>query len=333
LIENGEPVLPKLEAAAGGKRLVLRARFRLLFGVAMLCSASMTAQPGGANSGGGQAMQPASIASADATACAPCHKEVVKDFVNGPHSGAARMSGGKGVTCESCHGPGKAHEDGGDVASIFNPATATAKVVDEKCQACHDGKHVNFERSSHGKGNVSCTGCHSIHTVAAPKHLFKRSQPELCYQCHKEIKPQFSMPFRHKVDEGLIQCTDCHDAHGVESENERRASSWQFDVCTKCHAATAGPFVYQHAAVKAEGCTACHFPHGGANPKLLTQANVNTICLQCHAPSLNSATGQPAASSHGHSAPGQLCTSCHSGIHGSNVSEVFLNSTQGKHDR
>ena len=102
---------------------------------------------------------------------------------------------------------------------------------------------------------MSCIGCHSVHSAAAPKHLLKKTQPDLCYQCHKDIKPQFSMPFRHKVAEGLIQCTDCHDAHGAERESQRHASAWQFDVCTKCHAATAGPFVYQHAAIKAEGCT------------------------------------------------------------------------------
>ena len=330
--QSGESVLRKLKAAAVGKRLVLQARFRLLFGVAMLCATAMAAQTGEANPDGQQAMQHASTDSADTAVCATCHKEVVKNFDSNPHSGA-RMPGGKGVTCESCHGPGKAHEEGGDVASIFDPATATAKDVDEKCQVCHGGRHVNFERSSHGKGNVSCAGCHSVHAAVAPKHLLKLAQPELCYQCHNDIKPQFSMPFRHKVAEGLIQCTDCHDAHGDDRESQRHTSAWQFAVCTKCHAAMAGPFVYEHAAVKAEGCTACHFPHGGANPKLLTQANVNTICLQCHSPSLNSMTGQPAVPAHSHSAQGQSCTSCHSNIHGSNESNAFLNSTQEKDNR
>jgi DmsE family decaheme c-type cytochrome len=322
----------KLKAAAVGKRLNLQAPFRLLFGVAMLCATAMSAQTGKANPDGQQVMQQASTDSADADACATCHKEVVKDFANNPHSGA-RMPSGIGVTCESCHGPGKAHEEGGDVASIFDPATATAKVVDEKCQACHGGNHINFERTSHGKGNVSCIGCHSVHAAVAPKHLLKLAQPALCYQCHKDIKPQFSMPFHHKVAEGLIQCTDCHDAHGADLESQRHTSAWQFDVCTKCHAATAGPFLHEHAAVKAEGCTACHVPHGGANPKLLTQANVNTICLQCHSPSLNSTIGQPAVPAHSHSAQGQSCTSCHSSIHGSNASEVFQNSTQENGDR
>ena len=329
MIEGGGPVIQKLKAAAMGKGLFLRARFVPVVGVAMLCATAMAAQSGEARPSGRQAMQQAPIDSANAATCATCHKEVVQGFDNNPHS-KARMPAGKSVACESCHGPGKAHQEGGDVALIFNPSTAAAKAVNEKCQACHGGKHENSEQSSHGKGNVSCIGCHSIHSAGAPKRLLKRSQPELCYQCHNDIKPQFSMPFHHKVAEGLILCTDCHNARGAERESQRQTSAWQFDVCAKCHAAAAGPFVYQHAAVKAEGCTSCHFPHGGANPKLLTQANVNTICLQCHSPSLNSTTGQPAVPSHAHSTPGQSCTSCHSSIHGSNASEVFLNSTQGK---
>jgi len=62
----------------------------------------------------------------------------------------------------------------------------------------------------------------------------------------------------HKV--GLINCTDCHDPHGALGENSLRSAAWQFMVCTKCHGPIAGPFVHVHAAVKAEGCTACHFP-------------------------------------------------------------------------
>lgn len=281
MIESGGPVSRELKAAAVGNSLSPRARFRLLFGVAILCATAMAAQSGEANPEGQQAIQESSIDSANAAACANCHKEVVKDFANNPHNKAALTPGGKGVTCESCHGPGKTHEEGGTAASIFDPATAPARVVDEKCQACHGGTHVNYERSSHATSNVSCAGCHSVHAAGAPKHLLKLQQPALCYKCHNDIKPQFSMPFRHKVAEGLIQCTDCHDVHGGDRGGKRHTSAWQFDVCTKCHAATAGPFVYEHAAVKAEGCTACHFPHGGANPKLLTQANVNTICLYC----------------------------------------------------
>jgi predicted CXXCH cytochrome family protein len=154
-----------------------------------------------------------------------------------------------------------------------------------------------------------------------------------CLQCHSDVKPQFSMAVHHKVEEGLIDCTDCHDAHGARGENALHPARWQFMVCTKCHAAAAGPFLYEHAAVKAEGCMACHVPHGGPNPQLLIQANVNTICLQCHLPSANSTAGRPPEPAHILSAQNPSCISCHSSIHGSNISDVFLKPAHGKSER
>ncbi len=40
--------------------------------------------------------------------CETCHAEVAKKFSANPHSRLALMHDGKGATCESCHGPGKA---------------------------------------------------------------------------------------------------------------------------------------------------------------------------------------------------------------------------------
>ena len=280
-----------------------------------------------------KAMQQVSSNLGDAAVCATCHKEVVKDYANNPHSSPVLMHEGKGVTCESCHGSGKAHAEGGAVTLIFNPVTATAKEVDEKCLACHGSKHASFERSAHGEGGVSCIGCHIIHAPGAPEHLLKMDQPQLCFQCHSDVKPQFSMAVHHKVEEGLIDCTDCHDAHGALGENTRHPAQWEFIVCTKCHTAAAGPFAYEHAVVKTEGCIACHFPHGGPNPQLLIQSNVNTICQQCHLPSTNSTAGQPPEPAHILSSQSPPCISCHSSIHGSNISDVFLRPKQGKSER
>lgn len=280
------------------------------------------ARPEEAKPDPGQVMQPPSGILAGA-ACATCHKEVVKDFANDPHSRPAPMNG-KSVTCESCHGPGKAHAENGDVTMIFNPTTA--EEVDKQCRACHGSRQTNFEHSAHGVANVSCIGCHTIHAPAAAKHLLRVEQPALCFQCHSDVKPQFSTtPFHHKVEEGLIDCTDCHDAHGATGEGVLPAAKWQSMMCTKCHTATAGPFLYEHAAVTAEGCTACHFSHGGPNRQLLIQANVNTICLQCHLPSANSAADLPPVPAHIQSPQSQSCISCHTNIHGSNSNE-FLSS-------
>ena len=112
--------------------------------------------------------------------CAACHEEAVKGFSSNPHTKLAEMHGKTGATCESCHGAGKAHVDGGgDVTKIFNPAKATAKDVDAKCLSCHQGQHANFERTAHGENNVSCLGCHSIHKSEDREQLVGSSRVDL----------------------------------------------------------------------------------------------------------------------------------------------------------
>ena len=253
--------------------------------------------------------------------CATCHDEVSKGFASNPHQKMALMHGNSGITCDNCHGAGKAHVDGGgDVTKIFNPAKAPAKQVDAKCLSCHAGAHPNFDRSPHAKAGVSCVSCHSVHQSEDKEQLLKASQPGLCFQCHNDVKPSFDMPFHHKVNEGLIKCSDCHDTHGTFGNSSLKSTNDQNAICTKCHTETRGPFVYEHAPVKAEGCVGCHTPHGSQNARLLNMPNINTLCNQCHSP-VASATvhGMNAGSS-------ELtpCLSCHTMIHGSNINAAFL---------
>ena len=71
--------------------------------------------------------------------------------------------------CESCHGPGKAHADGGDPSAIRNPASMPVQDGDAVCTACHD-------RAAHAAAgrDGSCAGCHSVHHAAGAKLLKKR---------------------------------------------------------------------------------------------------------------------------------------------------------------
>lgn len=253
--------------------------------------------------------------------CEACHGDLAKKFANNPHSQLALVYGGKGVTCESCHGPGKAHvEAGGDVTKIFRFTTASTARIDETCLGCHASAHPNFARSDHAKANVSCISCHSIHGFKTEEALLKLPQPALCYQCHSDVKGAFSMPFHHPVKEGAVTCSDCHDVHGTFEKALLKSTADQNKVCTKCHVDTRGPFVFEHAPVKAEGCLSCHTPHGSQNARLLNMPSINTLCNQCHS--------QVAAGTfHSMNAGSQEltpCTSCHTFIHGSNLNQAFL---------
>jgi len=253
--------------------------------------------------------------------CALCHSAVATSLVHNPHSALGLMHGRAGFTCESCHGPGQAHvEAGGDKTKILQLSKASPKVVDATCLTCHAGAHPNFERSQHAKAGVGCTSCHSIHSPGSEAQLLKVAQPLLCYQCHTDVKPAFAAPFHHKVNEGLVKCSDCHDVHGTFGNNNIKSTADQNAICTKCHTETRGPFVFEHATVKGEGCLGCHSPHGSQNARLLNVPNVNQLCNQCHSP-------VAAGTVHGinaGSAEVLSCISCHTMIHGSNINPAFI---------
>ena len=255
--------------------------------------------------------------------CLSCHAEETRSYPDNPHGKQSVAHGNSAVGCEACHGPGQAHvEAGGDKTKIFSPADATAAKASESCLGCHKDRHTGYERVAHGQGNAGCLGCHSIHK-SADKNLLRAAEPALCYGCHADQKEQFALAVHHKVDEGLMRCSDCHDPHGDPPRKNLRSTAAMSAICTRCHTETAGPWKHEHAAVKTEGCTGCHLPHGGAYPRLLTRENVNTVCLFCHSGAVNftSATPQPA---HTPAAQKQPCTGCHAEVHGSNTSPLFL---------
>lgn len=259
-------------------------------------------------------------------ACKTCHEEIwEKHFAGTPH-GALLKGGEHG--CQSCHGPGEAHVDGGgDPTKIIRFETLSPSQTAAICTKCHQAnlEVANFSKSEHLSNGVSCTTCHSPHKSADVNFLLVKSQTELCFGCHAAQKAQFARPYRHRVEVGLIQCSDCHNPHGSERGGQVRSAAGQFAVCTKCHTDTMGPFVFEHAPVKTdEGCLSCHTPHGSTNPRLLQVNNVNFLCLRCHTPNMNGAAGRPQGPNHDQSAKYQACTTCHTQIHGSNFSPVFF---------
>jgi DmsE family decaheme c-type cytochrome len=302
------------------KRPVLRSRLMLTLAATLLCG-TFLAVASTKTAAGAQTKDTNPADLVGAAVCATCHESEAKGFGDNPHSKLAEEHGKTGVTCEACHGAGKAHVDGGgDITKIFSPAKASPKDVDATCLSCHAGAHPNFERSPHAKANVGCTSCHSVHSSGDKEQLLKAAQPTLCFQCHTDVKPAFSMPFHHKVNEGLLSCSDCHDPHGTFGNNNLKSTSDQNAICTKCHTETRGPFVYEHAAVKTEGCLGCHTPHGSQNARLLNMPNINTLCNQCHSP-VAAGTVHSMGAGSSELTP---CISCHTYIHGSNINSAFL---------
>jgi DmsE family decaheme c-type cytochrome len=277
------------------------------------------------------------------TVCKTCHADVWFNFYKNPHykSIASGDQPPERTGCEGCHGPGKAHvEAHGGKATIPRAfSLMEPEAVLDTCLNCHarDFSKANIRRSEHSLAEVVCTNCHSIHKSPAAQFLLAKKQTDLCYGCHADVRAQFSMPFKHRVNEGVMNCTDCHNPHGgfahttgmaVRPSMEERAEGNE-EACLKCHADKRGPFAYEHPPVRVEGCGVCHMPHGSTNAKLLVRPVVFTLCLRCHNGADSFGTRNngitPLSNTHNMLDPRyQRCTLCHVRIHGSNSDAYFF---------
>lgn len=265
---------------------------------------------------------------AGAEACKTCHEEIYNGWEKSSHwkTTQNKKEGASHQGCEACHGAAASHvADPSDTSKLFLFEKASNKEIDARCLSCHAGgtEHMKAINSIHSQNHVSCVSCHSPHHPRTKEFLLVKSQPELCFSCHLQQKPQFDMPFHHRVNEGLIQCSDCHNVHGTVKPKQVRTSTTQDAICFTCHADKQGPYVFEHDPVKTEGCQSCHVPHGGPNPHMLKFSTVNLLCLQCHTNSaVSAATSTPGF--HNLSTQFQACTLCHTQIHGSNFDRFFF---------
>src|SRR5215831_1323267 len=100
--------------------------------------------------------------------CKTCHADQFANFSKTTHGRISSQPNWKGRMqgCESCHGPGKAHvEGGGDKSKIRTFQGESAKQISQNCLECHAGKeeHNNYIRGEHWRNDVACTSCHSPH--------------------------------------------------------------------------------------------------------------------------------------------------------------------------
>jgi DmsE family decaheme c-type cytochrome len=298
---------------------------------------------------------------AGSASCAECHSAEATFFALTAHAKLSDKFPVDQQGCEACHGGAKAHvefhqttqrlfkENKDDEANAWlndaakalaakmtNPEDLPPAQATATCLKCHEGQQgrseerFNFRRSEHHRHGVSCNDCHSSHAPKRTEYLLKGTEPNLCYQCHAEQRATFMKPFHHKVPEGGMKCSDCHNQHGTFAVKSLRNSVTGDAVCVKCHADKQGPFVYEHAPIKIEGCQACHTPHGSTNPKLLTRNTVRFLCLECHSntPGIpdtdGTGIGPGTPSFHDITSPRYAnCTVCHFEIHGSNKDPFF----------
>lgn len=269
--------------------------------------------------------------------CATCHEEVSESFHNTAHG--VYFNGRPALTdygCESCHGSGARHIEDPSPDNIINPAKSDQFSSSVLCLNCHQTEQFdNWHFASHNTDDVNCASCHSVH--GAYDKTTARKSPELCYDCHSDMRSYERMPSHHPIAEGKINCTDCHNPHGGSVDLVQDFQTRE--LCFSCHPNVEGPYVYEHAPVS-ENCMICHNPHGSVANNLLVQ-NEPVLCLNCHAMHFHATVegvdgefsvpvipGRTGTSSPDAWKSGMLtkCTQCHTAVHGSDLPSQAISS-------
>jgi DmsE family decaheme c-type cytochrome len=259
--------------------------------------------------------------------CKGCHEDAFKSYVKNVH-GKKYVPGApeNGQGCEACHGPGKVHVDkGGGKGTImaFKQVENSAQ-KSGACLACHEsGKKITFwNMGKHKSEGVTCDQCHSGHTTS--RFNLKAKDPDICYQCHQQVRFQANKQSHHPIREGKMNCGSCHTPHGGFGKNGIKADS-NNELCFKCHAEKRGPFMWEHPPVE-ENCLNCHTPHGSNTNALLT-AKTPQLCQSCHDWSRHPGTAYTNNETFKGAAPSSRmyarnCLTCHAAVHGTTGSSV-----------
>ena len=274
-------------------------------------------------------------------ACQGCHPRISRDFTGNPHFKSVALADQppERTGCEGCHGPASLHIFTADRERIVRFPLLTPSETQTRCLGCHAGDlgKLHVQRSAHLTGEVGCASCHSVHTPHDAGPLLADRERDLCYGCHQEIRARFEMPFKHRVNEGAMTCTDCHNPHGAPVATWRTAHAPRMvsqafgnDLpCLQCHTDKRGPFLHEHAPVRVEGCSSCHDPHGSPNARLLNRPTGFLVCLECHVDLAGfgrsgDRIAGPGRAFHNLADPAfQECVLCHARIHGSNADPLF----------
>jgi predicted CXXCH cytochrome family protein len=239
--------------------------------------------------------------------CTTCHGEVAGNFRHAYHAQ-------QGVECEDCHGAGSLHVDGGgDITKIISFSKISATAADAACLSCHarDEKVRHWASGSHAANHVPCIECHQIHVRAL--------------RTASQVLTSFDTGTRGALLAGSVS---------PETNVKLRPPSATNDACLKCHQTEGAQFSMPYHHPLREGkmsCVDCHDPHGGTAGNNLRTANVNQLCLGCHAQyrgpfayqhppvtencmNCHTAHGSPNTNLLSVSEPA-LCLQCHAGHH------------------
>ena len=267
------------------------------------------------------------LPSAQAAAqCADCHgnqtnhSHAIEQYRGSIH-GMSRTMGDSGAAgCADCHGT---H----NILSSKHADSPTFKLnLPNTCAKCHSNAGLNheyrmkypkaaaeYQDSIHGRALLkmglivapSCVDCHGAHEI---KRSVDRGSPihhanvaKTCGKCHVKVEAIYNQSVHGQLlakgDSRGPVCTDCHNAHQIQSPNGSHLKAASDQRCGRCHEdrllhyretyhGKAMALGKPNVAPDVAACYDCHGHHDvlpASNPaSRLSKTNIVQTCKQCH---------------------------------------------------
>jgi cytochrome b subunit of formate dehydrogenase len=259
--------------------------------------------------------------------CADCHEEPAKQYAESIHGVSHALDRqSPAATCTDCHG---VH----DILSGKNPDSPTFKLnLPQTCARCHNNQAMikqydvaqpfvatQYLDSIHGRALLkmglivapSCNDCHGIHDIKRSKEagspIHHENIGRTCGRCHVKVEETYAASVHGQMlarkDKDAPVCTDCHNAHAIESPRDGHFKGVSDEKCGRCHKdrleryrdtyhGKAMALAANQYSSSVAACYDCHGHHDVLPPSnpasRLSSSNIVQTCSACH-PGANAA--------------------------------------------
>jgi Cytochrome c554 and c-prime len=185
--------------------------------------------------------------------CLECHATFIRATAPGTFDNHYdRASFVPGVSCETCHGPGREHiarhapgSPSTPGQAILNPAGVSRDRQIDLCALCHNG----IERQQLGQAFSYLPG-QPLSGYLQPNPMDNTTRPDVHGNQVGLLKRS-----RCFLSSSTMTCTTCHDVHAAE----RDAASYS-GRCLQCHQVKACGMYKAMGEQLAKNCIDCHMP-------------------------------------------------------------------------
>jgi predicted CXXCH cytochrome family protein len=177
------------------------------------------------------------------------------------------------ITCESCHGPGKAHSQTPRLDNIVNPARLSVERSLDVCLSCHQAGKPPGQEYAWPVGYQPGMDLSRFWRGFEPEAGKQTAEFWHNGTAHKN-RVQGNTFLQSVMAHSGLQCTNCHESHGSLHRSLTIKAADTNALCLTCHGngKAAGPeyktlsdHTHHDPLSTGSRCIECHMPKTGEN--------------------------------------------------------------------